>query len=321
VTTTPPPIAPSPPPDEGQCEISLDEDGRLAESIACRRCGYDLRGLDPDGRCPECRTAVARSIRGDLLRFSDPEWTSRLAAGMFLLILGIIAQIGWGLVSVSISVPSGAWVGPPAGSIGHGLIAMLQILGVWLLTSPDPGAVETTRPMSARVIARYCFIAQVFAAPLMRDWTTGGALAITGGTLPGWFRFGPGFIVLGCALALIAPAGYAAGFVYLQQLARRIPRPSLARQTRIVMWGFISAEVAGRLVGLISFAFLPAVQAAGGAPEGGLLFALYVVASGGCFAGLASIVFGVWALVLLFLYRGALREAAEQARAGWAAEV
>jgi hypothetical protein len=30
---------------------------------ACMKCGYNLRGLDPAGRCPECGVAVAESLR------------------------------------------------------------------------------------------------------------------------------------------------------------------------------------------------------------------------------------------------------------------
>ena len=53
-------------------KLRLDASGRLDEDIACRKCGYNLRGLNKDGACPECGTAVGRSTQGDLLRFCDP---------------------------------------------------------------------------------------------------------------------------------------------------------------------------------------------------------------------------------------------------------
>lgn len=277
---------------------------------------------------------VARSIQGDLLRLCDPQWTARLAAGMLWLVIGIIAQIVWGLAGGLIGVLSTGAITAPTGGIppnlqtvmgvsvfGTGLTAIIQAIGVWLLTSPDPGATETARPINARVIARYCFIAQIIAAPLMQFWTTGANLGMTGGTMPAWISLGYGFVLLALALAILVLAGYAAGFVYLRQLALRIPRPSLAGQTRIVMWGFLSGQVVTQLVGLLVLAFLPSIMASGGTPGGGALVVLSIAGIGGCFAGLASIVFGIWAIVLLFLYRGALHQAADQARAGWAAEM
>jgi hypothetical protein len=330
---TPPPVAWEPPTGEGRRECILDSDGRLAESIPCRRCGYDLRGLDPDGRCPECRTAVARSIQGDLLRLCEPQWTARLARGMLWLIIGLMVQIAWGMaVSLIGAVFAGMSTGPTGGlsasfqtvmaisASGTGLTAVIQAIGVWLLTSPDPGATETARPINARVIARYFFIAQIIAAPLVQSWTVGTNLGMAGGSMPNWFGFGYGIALLGGAFALVALTAYAAGFVYLRQLALRMPRPSLAGQTRVVMWGFISAQAFSQLIGLLMLALLPSLMAGGGTPGGGALVGLSMAGVGACFAGLASIVFGIWAIVLLFLYRSALHQAAEQARSGWAAE-
>jgi hypothetical protein len=252
---------------------------------------------------------------------------------MLWLIVGIIAQIVWGLVGGLIGVISTGALTAPTGGIppnlqtvmgvsasGTAITAMIQAIGVWLLTSPDPGAAETARPINARVIARYCFIAQIIAAPLMQFWTTGANLGVTGGTMPTWISFGYGFVLLVFALAFISLAGYAAGFVYLRQLALRVPRPSLAVQTRVVMWGFLSGQAAAQLVGLLVLSVLPSLMASGGAPSGPVLVVLPIAGIGGCLAGLASIVFGIWAIVLLFLYRGALHQAADQARSGWAAE-
>jgi hypothetical protein len=221
---SPPPIVPVPPPAEGRREVTLDDDGRLAESIPCRRCGYDLRGLNPEGRCPECRSAVARSIQGDLLRLCDPKWTARLARGMLWLIIGIIAQIVWGMAGGVIGVISTGALRAPTGGIppnlqtvvsvsasGTALTAILQAIGVWLLTSPDPGAVETARSINARVIARYCFIAQVIAAPIMQFWTTGAGLRMGGGMMPTWLSLGYGFVLLALVPFPVGPFRAEAG--------------------------------------------------------------------------------------------------------------
>ncbi len=58
-------------------------------SVRCSRCDYDLRGLDPAGRCPECGTKVRESIRAALRR-------ERRQASLFRVIptqLGIFAVL------------------------------------------------------------------------------------------------------------------------------------------------------------------------------------------------------------------------------------
>ncbi len=47
--------------------VALDSAGHVAGDVACRTCDYNLRGLPPDDRCPECGTAVGWSIHGDRL--------------------------------------------------------------------------------------------------------------------------------------------------------------------------------------------------------------------------------------------------------------
>ena len=41
-----------------QVEILIDSDGNLLDEIECRHCGYNLRGLALEGKCPECMTVV-----------------------------------------------------------------------------------------------------------------------------------------------------------------------------------------------------------------------------------------------------------------------
>jgi ribosomal protein S27AE len=51
----------------------FNEAGVIIADTTCRRCGYNLRGLSRDGRCPECGTPIGLSTHGDLLRSSGPE--------------------------------------------------------------------------------------------------------------------------------------------------------------------------------------------------------------------------------------------------------
>src|SRR5437870_167463 len=74
-------------------QYALDAMGRLDEDVICRKCGYNLRGLSSQGVCTECGTAVGRSMMGDLLRFSDPNWVRSLASGMDWILAGALIGI------------------------------------------------------------------------------------------------------------------------------------------------------------------------------------------------------------------------------------
>jgi len=44
-----------------------DADGCITHDLLCVRCAYNLRMLRADGICPECGTAIWRSLHGRLL--------------------------------------------------------------------------------------------------------------------------------------------------------------------------------------------------------------------------------------------------------------
>lgn len=65
----------------------------------CRRCNYNLRGLNRDGRCPECSFEISKSLIGKHLSHINPAWVSRIHKGTLLsgwgwVVTGILAAIG-----------------------------------------------------------------------------------------------------------------------------------------------------------------------------------------------------------------------------------
>ncbi len=75
----------------------------LTDDRLCVHCGYNLRGLPLDGKCPECGEAVRRSLLGDLLKYADPDWLDRLRFGAALKLWNILLMLTGGIVG---AVPS-----------------------------------------------------------------------------------------------------------------------------------------------------------------------------------------------------------------------
>jgi uncharacterized membrane protein len=49
--------------------------------LPCVKCGYDLRGSDPEGTCPECGAPNANSLIADPLWLADSGWAFKIAEG------------------------------------------------------------------------------------------------------------------------------------------------------------------------------------------------------------------------------------------------
>lgn len=140
---------------------------RVTDDVRCARCGYELRGLTVDQRCPECAAPVANSLQAEMLDFAAPEFLDRLMRGALLArISAIVALCTVAVTAVLIIIAIGvgtATGGPPTavmvilafvwllGPLGCGGCA---VFGWWLLTSPDPGAGGTRKDRRIRPVLR-----------------------------------------------------------------------------------------------------------------------------------------------------------------------
>ncbi|NNF42216.1 MAG: hypothetical protein HKN62_04060, partial [Phycisphaerales bacterium] len=254
----------------------FDDGGGLAEDLVCRGCGYNLRGLTVEQACPECAAPVEQSVRGDLLRFCDPAWVARLGRGIWWIMGGEIAQLvlGFGLaIWLTAAMVPGPGGTPPTGgaifglrhAIGSGLamlVAIATAYGAWLFTTRDPADAEREPLLSTRRVARIGLMAKVIAAPAGTLGQSVQGAVIGTATV----SLGPliGGVVAAVGLGLVVAVGYITGLVHMRRLVKRVPRPVVARQLKVVAWGFALSQSAALLSGIILAFALPGLLAAAG---------------------------------------------------------
>lgn len=291
----PPPVVPTLRPLSTSASAKLDAAGNVAVDVACRRCGYNLRTLPLVGKCPECGSAVGRSLHGDLLQFSDPEWVEKLAGGMNWIIASVVIAIFTGMIIEAVTMAIGGTGGASFNTIAIPLMQLglgaVGLVGYWMFTTPDPGSVEPEKPTSLRRVIRGTVVFGYVASPIAQ------ALVVS---LP--------IISIGISTfsALVGIVGMFAIFLYAISLADRIPDVLLARSCRTVMWG-----IAVVMVGVVVTGIITAISPGGPAATGVAMFA-------GCFVGIGSLVFGIWAIILVIRFRRAMVKAAQTARVTWA---
>lgn len=232
----------------------------LTEDTPCRRCGYNLRGLSRDSRCPECHSPIALSIHRDLLRFADPQWLNRLTRGCWWILWGIPALIVSGGAGLALSAFG---FNLPALFIVF-LGSLVGVYGAWLLTAPDPGKLVAERWWSSRRIVRVGIIVGLSEAPL--DMIAEG-IALS--PLLDSCVFGMSMLAMG--VAIVAEV---AKLVYLARLAMRIPDPVQAQRARVLAWlvglGFLGITLGGGVAGIgAAMAPPPPVASANGTSEDG----------------------------------------------------
>lgn len=203
----------------GTPHVQADAQDPIEEDTNCVRCGYNLRGLDLNGQCPECGTAVMRSVQGGYLRDCDPAWVERVASGIGL-ILWSVACLFAAVIAGGLSEAS-----PTGGEAIYGIVllastfafAVLALWGSFRFSARDPGKREHHAGLDARVLFRTTAIVQA-ALMLM----AGLSELISPSMDP----------VFGVLIAITGVVGWIASLTYAEELARRLPNERLARSTR-----------------------------------------------------------------------------------------
>jgi hypothetical protein len=247
--------------------MSEEHDRRAREdavAVICLKCGYDLRGLGPPGMCPECGTAIERSLHGNLLRYSDESYLAGLHRGVFLILAAIVVQVvlyflvfvgGFGVVYAS----SGALqevelVAAVAGMVMTG-VSLVQLYGWWLFSAPDPAYIGADQGTTARIVVRVTVVIMALFTALDASVETAQM-----GKPPG--NLEAVAAVVGAVLFIALAVKFFASMLYVRWLAPRLPDARVDRRAKLLMWlGPLLVTVGavvfiGPLVALVLYWFL-----------------------------------------------------------------
>ncbi|MBN1512007.1 MAG: hypothetical protein JXB13_08330 [Phycisphaerae bacterium] len=198
-------------------------ESEISRDTPCVTCGYNLRGLPPDGRCPECDTPIDWSLGRYRLCLADTNWLDSLGRGVHFII--------WGIVAAIIAVPATItcalvdvwilWIVP----VGTGIVwAVLTTRGTWLLTTPEPTSPIPEERHSLRWVIRVCMMLSL--AGIVLGVLLGRLGGITGQVLEL-------VVTMLMCTRVIQNLGE---LVYVRRLARRVPDADLVRSTSRVLW-------------------------------------------------------------------------------------
>jgi hypothetical protein len=269
----------------------------LKEDTPCRRCGYNLRGLLPTGLCPECGTAIAHSIIGNLLKQADPDWLERLRLGASLklwnIALGILVGVAAGVIVVAgLPQPLLTIIGIAGGALG--------LWATFLITSQEPRIALQEDPITLRKALRTCAAAAFVGAVISNTHIHGNWAVVAH--------------VVGSVLGLAGMFVAWGELLYFRRFADRIPDPKLVKSTTLLMW---MVPIIGGLVIVLGLATALTIgvgppASAAGAPGAGMGMGLVV---GACFFGAFGLFLFLWYVRLLTKYRKAFRQAVAESRA------
>ena len=251
----------------------------------CIRCGYNLRGHDVAGRCPECGLKAHWSLRAPVLLSQYPAgWVAAMARGVKLLSLAYLT-----LFVMLILAVGGALEGRDGLLYGAMLLSgVMQWAGASMLARSSNHWSEPRSPVN-RVLLR--------SLPLTLPAGAVAALWLT-------FDYHVALATATAFLMAMSLAAPVAAFVRIRTVARMISDADLIEHATAVGGGFLASVLAG----VALYVFM------GFRGEGGTgawtTFALFAVI-------IALLLFLLWGAFLMFCCIIDFSQAARIATADW----
>lgn len=166
----------------------------IDRDLPCARCGYNLRGIAGDDKCPECGSPVEYSLHGDWLRYADRYWAKQVLRGLQWTMvsraaIAILFVINIAIVLIgSLVIPQG--VDTPIESafeIGIGIVGGIMSLvpigiayGLWLASAREPREddVASSKPAVTRTVSILLIPAFGLWTAALSSWTPLGLSAL-----------------------------------------------------------------------------------------------------------------------------------------------
>lgn len=275
-------------------QIAVDSAGTLLTDITCRQCGYNLRGLSGEGKCSECGTPVAMSIRADYLRFANPAWIEKVSLGVRILVWMILINI---VVSIAAALLMPVW-GPLVLMVVGFLVSVVSYYGSWLLAEPEvskggeAGLTRARRMVRLMLGIGLCGPVLNIIAELMGSTQLLGTLVQVA------------VVVIGIA----GIVGEYFKFVIYADLARRIPDRAMAERANFLRKAYIATMTLSFVIGSV------VVMIGTG---GGVSASFAAIGCTAAVVGVVFIVFAIMTIILLIRLNKALQAQAQLARQSW----
>jgi len=215
----------------------------FATTPLCVGCGYDLRGIAVEGGCPECGTAVQRSITGDALEYADDSWLRTVHRGASLIAVGplsVITIMTTGLIliitGVFIRSRTGTrprWIDAVMGTADILLIAAMicVAIGAVLFTTQEPRLRDREPVISTRSVARWGMIAAI---------VLGVTYAVLERSLPASATTSLAQALIAIPWMILLAVTLSSILFWAADLAARMPNADLARRSteaaKFVRW-------------------------------------------------------------------------------------
>jgi hypothetical protein len=225
--------------------------------LPCVKCGYDLRGSDPEGTCPECGASVEWSTTKDGIWLADRDWALTVAQGCQWLNHALLLALLF----------LGIWVFAFFPLLYHGHIRLIAILfyvllfiqGVILfiaqtkLTTPEP---NRTYPRLSDKAARIATITRPLTITLL-TFSAGLALYLPFEGISNIDDdIGPLFVIFVIVYAniqlLANLLNFSLSFCILTDLATRLNNRKAANRSRNALTLFFIATLLVTFVALLT---------------------------------------------------------------------